>query len=74
MCALCSVYGRPSRIQRKSRSIPAGRLRERMRQRRPHLFSDTIRSSEPAVTREVLDYHLDTLTKRKQGAIRFETK
>lgn len=42
------------------------RLRERMRERRPHLFSDTIRSSEPQIAREVLDYHLETLTKRKQ--------
>jgi hypothetical protein len=37
-----------------------------MRERRPHLFSDTIRSSEPQIAREVLDYHLETLTKRKQ--------
>lgn len=37
-----------------------------MRKLRPHLFSDTIRSSEPQIAREVLDYHLDTLTKRKQ--------
>jgi hypothetical protein len=37
-----------------------------MRKRRPHLFSDTIRSSEPQIPREVLDYHFETLTKRKQ--------
>jgi hypothetical protein len=41
-------------------------LREEMRRRRPHLFSDTIRSSEPQISKEVLDYHLETLTKRKQ--------
>lgn len=41
-------------------------LQEQMRRRRPHLFSDTIRSSEPQIAREVLDYHLETLTKRKQ--------
>ena len=44
----------------------AGSLREQMRERRPHLFSDTVRSSEPALAREVLDFHLETLTKRKQ--------
>jgi hypothetical protein len=45
---------------------PVPSLREQMRRRRPHLFSDTARASEPQVAREVLDYHLDTLTKRKQ--------
>lgn len=43
-----------------------GSLREQMRVRHPHLFSDTIRASEPALAREVLDFHLETLTKRKQ--------
>jgi len=37
-----------------------------MRRSRPHLFSDTVRSSEPQIAHEVLDYHLETLTKRKQ--------
>jgi hypothetical protein len=37
-----------------------------MRKRRPYLFSDTVRSSEPQIAREVLDYHFETLTKRKQ--------
>lgn len=41
-------------------------LREQMRRRRPHLFSDTVRSSQPQIAHEVLDYHLETLTKRKQ--------
>lgn len=45
---------------------PAGSLRAQMRRRRPHLFSDTIRSSELRVAREVVDYHLESLTKRKQ--------
>lgn len=45
---------------------PVDSLREQMRKRRPHLFSDSIRSSAPQIAREVLDYHLDTLTKRKQ--------
>ncbi|HEX8401185.1 MAG TPA: hypothetical protein VF628_05720 [Allosphingosinicella sp.] len=45
---------------------PVNSLREQMRRRRPHLFSDTLRSSEPQIAREVLDYHLETLTKRKQ--------
>lgn len=45
---------------------PLAILRERMRQRRPHLFSDTVRTGVPELSREVLDYHLDTLTRRKQ--------
>lgn len=37
-----------------------------MRARRPHLFSDTVRSTRPVLAREVFEYHLDTLTSRKQ--------
>ena len=44
----------------------ATRLADEMRKRRPHLFSDSRRHTEPAVTREVLDYQLETLTHRKQ--------
>lgn len=52
-----SADAKPSRV---------GSLHEQMRRLRPHLFSDTIRASEPSIAREVLDYHLETLTKRKQ--------
>ena len=37
-----------------------------MRARRPHLFSDTARSAKPILAKEVFEYHLDTLTSRKQ--------
>lgn len=36
-----------------------------MRERRPHLFSDTRAITKIALTREVLSYHLETLTKQK---------
>ena len=41
-------------------------LRDLMRHRRPHLFSDTVRDSAPAIAREILDYQLESLTYRKQ--------
>lgn len=44
---------------------------EFMRARRPELFSDTKIVGEPQLTREVFEYHLDTLTSRKQE-IEFE--
>ncbi len=37
-----------------------------MRARRPELFSDTVTRSEALLSREVFEYHLETLTKRKQ--------
>jgi len=37
-----------------------------MRARRPELFSDSTIHKEPLLTREVFEYHLDTLTNRKQ--------
>ena len=37
-----------------------------MRARRPYLFSDSKAVSEPRLKREALDYHLETLTSRKQ--------
>jgi hypothetical protein len=37
-----------------------------MRARRPELFSDSTVDSEPRLTREVFEYHLETLTNRKQ--------
>jgi tetratricopeptide (TPR) repeat protein len=54
----------PAENDSQAQAIPS--LRELMRTRRPHLFSDSLRSSVPEIAREVLDYHLETLTKRKQ--------
>jgi hypothetical protein len=42
-----------------------------MRARRPELFSDTVYIAEPNLTRLQLEFHLDTLTQRKEE-IRFE--
>jgi hypothetical protein len=39
---------------------------EFMRARRPELFSDSRVIQEPRLTKEVFEYHLDTLTSRKQ--------
>lgn len=39
---------------------------EFMRARRPELFSDSNIIEEPRLSREVFEYHLDTLTSRKQ--------
>ena len=39
---------------------------EFMRARRPELFSDSKVIGEPRLTREVFEYHLETLTNRKQ--------
>ena len=39
---------------------------EFMRARRPELFSDSKIYKEPRLTREVFEYHFDTLTNRKQ--------
>lgn len=44
---------------------------EYMKARRPHLFPDTEVDIQPALTREVFDHHLETLTSRKQE-IEFE--
>lgn len=43
-----------------------------MRGRRPHLFSDSTTNIERIVTREVLSYHLETLTNQKDET-KFET-
>lgn len=42
---------------------------EFMRARRPELFSDSINAPGVFLTREVFEYHLDTLTSRKQETI-----
>ena len=39
---------------------------EFMRARHPELFSDSRMSSEPSLSKEVFEYHLDSLTSRKQ--------
>ena len=36
-----------------------------MRERRPYLFSNSEKTTEVALTREVLSHHLDTLTNQK---------
>ena len=43
-----------------------------MRQRRPHLFSDSEKRIDVALTREVLAHHLETLTSQKLETV-FET-
>lgn len=40
-----------------------------MRNRRPHLFSDTIKKNDISLSKEVLSYHLETLTKQKSETI-----
>ncbi len=52
------------KISKASAYTPSGY----MRQRHPHLFSDSSVESESCVTREVLSYHLETLTSQKQEA------
>jgi hypothetical protein len=42
-----------------------------MRARRPELYSDTVISDEPVLTKTQFEFHLDTLTQRKDE-IRFE--
>ncbi len=49
----------------------AMRPSEFLRSRRPELFSDSRLVGEPRLAREVFEYHLDTLTSRKQE-IEFE--
>lgn len=39
------------------------------RRRRPNLFSDSQKATQVALTREVLSYHLDTLTAQKQELV-----
>ena len=40
-----------------------------MRARHPELFSDSSTSSEPSLTREVFEYHLELLTSRKEETV-----
>src|SRR5580700_9234598 len=53
-------------------SLPEGSERTKdfrpssyMRARRPHLYSDSVITTERTVTSEVLSYHLETLTNQK---------
>jgi hypothetical protein len=39
------------------------------RQRRPNLFSDSLKNTEVALTREVLSHHLETLTNQKSETV-----
>lgn len=39
---------------------------EYMRSRRPHLFSDSVQVARPSLDKGQFDYHLETLTSRKQ--------
>lgn len=59
------------RVPEQPGSSPEFRPSDFMRARRPYLFSDSETVSEPRLSREVLDYHLETLTSRKQE-IEFE--
>ncbi|MGD8779335.1 MAG: hypothetical protein PVH88_10290 [Ignavibacteria bacterium] len=40
-----------------------------MRMRRPHEFSDTKYSQKPQLTKSIIEYHLETLTNRKQESL-----
>lgn len=40
-----------------------------MRARHPELFSDSSETDEPSLTREVFEYHLDSLTSRKEEIV-----
>ena len=55
---------------RNSEKIPTKknflRPKEFMRARHPDLFSDTLSLTEPLLTKSIIEYHLDTLTSRKQ--------
>src|SRR5258706_14493727 len=42
---------------------------EYMRARRPELFSDSTEINTPNLTHDVFEYHLDTLTNRKQETV-----
>ncbi len=37
-----------------------------LRERRPERYSDSITTEEPQITRDILEYHLETLTNRSQ--------
>ncbi len=45
---------------------PEFRPSDYLRQRRPERYSDSIILEEPHITKDLLEYHLDTLTSRNQ--------
>jgi hypothetical protein len=47
------------------RDIATLKPSEFMRARRPHLFSDTVTIEQPLLDRDSFEYHLETLTNRK---------
>ena len=53
-------------VQQFPPSDSAPNPREFMRARRPHLFSDTTRENQNKLPKAVFEYHLETLTNRKQ--------
>jgi hypothetical protein len=54
--------GVPDSLNHLRKDDPPSRY---MRARRPHLFSDSLKTTEVALTREILSHHLDTLTHQK---------
>lgn len=55
-------------MTRNQSELPPDRISpsELMRARRPELFSDSREHDAPTLTREAFEYHLDTLTSRKE--------
>lgn len=53
-------------IQRSADASARPKPYDFMRARRPELFSDSTTIYEPQITRELFDYHLESLTNRKQ--------
>ena len=60
--------GKPKSSQDLSEQLTKREFRpsEYMRARRPELFSDSITESQPLLGRELFEYHLETLTSRKE--------
>lgn len=56
----------------KQRTLPSFTPSQFMKGRRPHLYSDSVTSTQRVLTREVLSYHLETLTNQKDET-KFET-
>jgi hypothetical protein len=48
---------------------PSVRPADFMRARRPELFSDSVVDAEQGLSKEVFDYHLDSLTSRKEEMV-----
>src|ERR1700744_2973692 len=60
--------GKPKSSQELSEQLTKGEFRpsEYMRARRPELFSDSTVESQSLLGRELFEYHLETLTSRKE--------